>query len=103
MSSILIMIVEGFFKLLEFRRRGEIERGKKEREKRRKQDLCVFGFERKKRGYDFPPWVRLNKDDGFNRLNYYILRSNTITLIWLSSQWNKSVVGFFFFFFVIHF
>lgn len=43
MSSILIMIVEGFFKLLELKR-GEIERRKRGREEEGSEDLCVFGF-----------------------------------------------------------
>lgn len=49
MSSILIMIVEGFFKLVELRR-GETERGnakEKERageEEEGSEDLCVFDF-----------------------------------------------------------
>lgn len=82
MSSILIMIVEGFFKLLELRR------GKRGRRKERKEvEICVCLALEKKGGYDFSPWVRLNKDDtnGFNSLNYYVLPSNTITPIWLSS------------------
>lgn len=63
--------------------RGSEREGEKEEGS---EDLCVFGFG-KKRGYDFSPRVRLNKDDtnGFNSLNYYILPSNTIILIWLSS------------------
>lgn len=73
-------------------RRGEIERRGKKKERaagevKGSEDLCVFGFGKKRR-YDFSPWVGLNKDDtnGFNSLNYYILPSNTITLIGLSSM-----------------
>lgn len=83
------MIVEGFFKLLELRR---CEGGKEEESERRKgrneRFVCVWLLEKKMSGYDFSPWVRLNKDDtnGFKSLNYYILRLNTMTLIWLSSM-----------------
>lgn len=48
MSSILIMIVEGFFKLLELRRgklrEGERRRARREKEEEGSEDLCVFGF-----------------------------------------------------------
>lgn len=47
MSSILIMIVEGFFKLLELRRgklRREKEGGSAGEEEEGSEDLCVFGF-----------------------------------------------------------
>lgn len=65
--------------------RGEKEGARAGEEEEGSEDLCVFGFG--KRRHDFSPWVRLNKDDtnGFNSLNYYILTSNTITSIWLSS------------------
>lgn len=50
MSSILIMIVEGFFKLFELRR-GKPRAAKRRRERERageeeegSEDLCVFGF-----------------------------------------------------------
>lgn len=47
MSSILIMIVEGFFKLLELRKeklRGERRKERVGREEEGSEDLCVFGF-----------------------------------------------------------
>lgn len=76
MSSILIMIVKGFFKLLELRRgklRGVKRRRRGEsgwRRGRKWRFVCVWLW--KKRVCDFSPWVRLNKDDtnGFNSLNY---------------------------------
>lgn len=88
MSSILIMIVEGFFKLgwggVRWRGGGVSGERKREgvEEEEGSEDLCVFDFwgrggkkkkKNRREGCDFSPRVKLNKDDtnGFNRLNYH--------------------------------
>lgn len=71
MSSILITIVEGFFKPYQS---GTVENSEGRRTKTGGRKLrFVHVWLWKKRGCDFSPWVRLNKDDisGFNSLNYY--------------------------------
>ena len=75
MSSILITIVEGSFKLLELRRgkmaKGEQGKGKEKQRRRRKEVKIGACLTLEK---DHGPRVRLNKDDtnGFNCLNYYL-------------------------------